>query len=613
MKKFHLKKLACLLIAALFSLGFMLINPQTALATSKTQAEGVAWANARAAEGWAVDFDGVYGCQCVDLTKAYYSYLGVSPVAGNGKDYLTNALPSGWQRVYSNPAPGDVFVMNAYQGGAGEYGHVGIVVAVNGSSLTTVECNWSQVAARTYTKSTSNISAYIRPNFANAVPPPAKPTVTGTSNLILGELTVLTWNMPANTTVFSYEIWYQAALFNSGWTSGTYYNFNLAEPGRYDFYMKSHGPGGISDAAHFIINVVKADYIPKKTIVYNDHIYSLYDLSMDIGHARSLASATGGHLVTINNVAEWQQLVNLMAYGSKEWYWTDATDSGSEGKWYWWSTGETDAYRPWRPGQPDNTDGTGWGTEDFGGIYKSDGLMNDFANGCIATPKSGLIVEIDASAFAPSQIASYGNNEYHLFEQQLTWKDAKAYCESIGGHLATITSAEEQAAVAQMVTKTKLPEDPMIGYYIGLTDEESEGEWRWITGEPFSYANWCTLEPAPEPSNTFGYQNFGWLSAEVGRGWHDVENYRYFGFICEFENAVGPVPLRGDADVSGYVDAADAAAILRFLAGLSELSDRGAINAEVTDVTPGAPNRAAITAEDAAKILRWLANIITVL
>ncbi|MCL2670804.1 MAG: S8 family serine peptidase [Clostridiales bacterium] len=71
--------------------------------------------------------------------------------------------------------------------------------------------------------------------------------------------------------------------------------------------------------------------------------------------------------------------------------------------------------------------------------------------------------------------------------------------------------------------------------------------------------------------------------------------------------------MRGDANCDGAVDAADAAAILRFLAGLSDLSDQGAINAEVTDVTPLLPNRAAITAEDAAKILRYLANIITVL
>ncbi|MCL2671682.1 MAG: type I pullulanase [Clostridiales bacterium] len=74
-----------------------------------------------------------------------------------------------------------------------------------------------------------------------------------------------------------------------------------------------------------------------------------------------------------------------------------------------------------------------------------------------------------------------------------------------------------------------------------------------------------------------------------------------------------PTAKRGDANCDGEVDAADAAAILRFLAGLSDLSDQGAINAEVTDVTPLTPNRAAITAEDAAKILRFLANIITVL
>ncbi|MCL2671163.1 MAG: hypothetical protein FWF10_03895 [Clostridiales bacterium] len=74
-----------------------------------------------------------------------------------------------------------------------------------------------------------------------------------------------------------------------------------------------------------------------------------------------------------------------------------------------------------------------------------------------------------------------------------------------------------------------------------------------------------------------------------------------------------PAAKRGDANVDNEVDAADAAAILRFLAGLSELSDQGAINAEVTDETPSSPNRAAITAEDAAKILRFLAGLISVL
>lgn len=41
----------------------------------------------------------------------------------------------------------------------------------------------------------------------------------------------------------------------------------------------------------------------------------------------------------------------------------------------------------------------------------------------------------------------FGGNQYQLFDVSMTWPEAKAYCESLGGHLATITSAEEQAYI----------------------------------------------------------------------------------------------------------------------------------------------------------------------
>lgn len=62
--------------------------------------------------------------ECVDLIKAYYEYLGVSPVYGNGSDYVGNTLPNGWQRIYKAiPQPGDILV---YTGGANNWGHVAI-------------------------------------------------------------------------------------------------------------------------------------------------------------------------------------------------------------------------------------------------------------------------------------------------------------------------------------------------------------------------------------------------------------------------------------------------------------------------------------------------------
>ncbi|MCL2672200.1 MAG: hypothetical protein FWF10_09235 [Clostridiales bacterium] len=46
--------------------------------------------------------------------------------------------------------------------------------------------------------------------------------------------------------------------------------------------------------------------------------------------------------------------------------------------------------------------------------------------------------------------------------------------------------------------------------------------------------------------------------------------------------------------------------ILRWLAGLSDISEQGLLNAEVTD-------DGVVNAADAAKILRWLAGLVDVL
>ena len=76
-------------------------------------------------EGRAMDYDHYAGAQCVDLIKYYYDYLGVANYArGNGKDYATNSLPPGWQRIRGAvPQRGDILV---YTSGGGGYGHVAI-------------------------------------------------------------------------------------------------------------------------------------------------------------------------------------------------------------------------------------------------------------------------------------------------------------------------------------------------------------------------------------------------------------------------------------------------------------------------------------------------------
>lgn len=99
--------------------------------TTHSEAGAVAWCDAQI--GQAIDYDGAYGAQCVDFIQAYYNYLGVSPVHGNGADYATNALPEGWTRTAGGDAVvGDILVYVAANGTVDDenyypsYGHVGI-------------------------------------------------------------------------------------------------------------------------------------------------------------------------------------------------------------------------------------------------------------------------------------------------------------------------------------------------------------------------------------------------------------------------------------------------------------------------------------------------------
>lgn len=149
-----------------------LINGRTAEAANHTQSEGVAWANSQVGKG--LDYDGIYGNQCVDLIKYYYDYLGVAGYAkGNACDYRTNALPGGWQRVYGSYQPGDIavwkpnYTSGAYQTGA--YGHVGIVTGVNSSKITVVNQNFAnQPKCTVNTFPLDVIACCIRPAWGSA-------------------------------------------------------------------------------------------------------------------------------------------------------------------------------------------------------------------------------------------------------------------------------------------------------------------------------------------------------------------------------------------------------------------------------------------------------------
>lgn len=90
----------------------------------------------------------------------------------------------------------------------------------------------------------------------------------------------------------------------------------------------------------------------------------------------------------------------------------------------------------------------------------------------------------------PADALYYNGHYYYVYDLYLTWKETKAYFESLDGYLATITSQAENDAVYQYIKK--------MGYenaFFGLTDETTEGKWKWVTGEKADYTNWSPGEP----------------------------------------------------------------------------------------------------------------------
>ena len=150
------------------------IMPQTIWASDAgTREDAVKWAYAQ--EGKFLDYDKVYGAQCVDLVHYYYAYFGKASYAtGNGCDFVNNKLPDGWTRIKNTadfvPQPGDIAVWGKE---LSKYGHVAIILSADAHSFVSMDQNWPRGSAcKKVTHNYNKFWGVIRPNFSE---PPSNP------------------------------------------------------------------------------------------------------------------------------------------------------------------------------------------------------------------------------------------------------------------------------------------------------------------------------------------------------------------------------------------------------------------------------------------------------
>jgi hypothetical protein len=145
----------------------------------------------------------------------------------------------------------------------------------------------------------------------------------------------------------------------------------------------------------------------------------------------------------------------------------------------------------------------------------------------------------------------------------ISWSDARAAAQAVGGHLATLGSSAENAFVFGLVDKPlywhQEPGGSDLGPWLGGYQTSDTGNpsanWVWVTGEPWSYTSWHSGEPnnyTGAAENYLSYKCYG-TSGCRSAGWNDLPDLisqygtSVIAFVIEFElpAAVGDrVPSR---------------------------------------------------------------------
>ena len=120
---------------------------------------------------------------------------------------------------------------------------------------------------------------------------------------------------------------------------------------------------------------------------------------------------------------------------------------------------------------------------------------------------------------------------YRMYRGVKYWVEARAFCEALGGHMATLTTPEENQFVHNY-----MKENGFTTAYFGLMDEERDRTWVWVTGEPVEYTNWDSNEPSYSTHERYGM----YFYKHTKGTWNDSHFYEHWdnqewSYFCEWD------------------------------------------------------------------------------
>ncbi|GCC19748.1 hypothetical protein chiPu_0021141, partial [Chiloscyllium punctatum] len=124
----------------------------------------------------------------------------------------------------------------------------------------------------------------------------------------------------------------------------------------------------------------------------------------------------------------------------------------------------------------------------------------------------------------PENWRRFQQNCYYFSLESKNWTEAQRSCALLDANLVVINKPEEQAFVEKWLANN--------GYWIGLRETVSEGDWRWVDGTDYtsSVKFWASGQP-----NGKDHQGVGedCVMIDENAEWHDWSCSSLHYSICE--------------------------------------------------------------------------------
>ncbi|NXI94480.1 MRC1 protein, partial [Psophia crepitans] len=225
---------------------------------------------------------------------------------------------------------------------------------------------------------------------------------------------------------------------------------------------------------------------------YAGHCYSIQRDPKTWKDALTSCKRQDGDLASVHNIAEYSFLVSQLGYKPTEELWLGLNDLKAH-FYFEWSDGTPVTFTKWQCRHPAYTNDL----EDCIVMKGQDGYWATD----VCDKQRGYICKKQPSSQSSEKETvkdpgcqkgwkRYGFHCYLLGSELLTFSEANKTCEESKAYLATVESRNEQAF---LISVTGLRSEKY--FWIGLSDTQQRGSFRWTSGETPLFTHWNTAMP----------------------------------------------------------------------------------------------------------------------